>query len=133
MSQDENSRLQYFISVKGRILVATFVGSVEFSTIDILANCKAEIAETEDIGFVILYFRDVETVSGDGIGSLTKMQIEIRTRSCDLNICSLKPNIKEKLLNMGVIRVSELSNNLPEALTASVSALANKEKLRSCS
>jgi anti-anti-sigma regulatory factor len=98
----------------------------------ILTKVKAEIAEIKGIAFVILYFRDVEAVSGDAIGIFTKMQIEIRGRSCELNICSLKPKIKEKLLNMGVIRVSELSNNLPEALTISLAALACKDKLRSC-
>jgi anti-anti-sigma regulatory factor len=126
----ESSSLQYFIADKTPILIVTFVGPMEFSAVDTLTKCKAEIAKFQDIKFILLYFRDVETVSGDAVGVFAQMQAEIRGRYCELNICSLRPKIREKLLNMGVIRTGELSNNMREALLAFVPASAGGTNFR---
>ena len=116
MSQDEKLQLQYFVAEKPPVLIVTFVGDMVFSTTTILSKCRTDIGALADFKFVILNFRDVEMVSGDAISVLTQMQIDVRSRGCELRLVSLKPDIKQKLLNMGTIRKPELANNMRDAL-----------------
>jgi len=123
MSQDESSRdesvsFQYFLADKKPTLIVTFVGSFDFFAVEALLKCKDEITNISGIKFVVFHFRDVDRITGDAIGVFTKMQIELRSRSCELSICSLRPPLRQKLINMGVVRLAELSNNLREALLA---------------
>ena len=133
MSQNGDPCFQYFLADKKPILVITLVGRLNFVAVQALLNCKADInklSANSGVKFVVFYCRDVEAVTGDAIGVFTQIQIEIRARSWDLNICSLRPEIKEKLINMGVVRKSELSDNMREALLAFVPATAGGTKLR---
>lgn len=123
MSQYENlnSGFQYLLALNKPLLIVTFIGDMDQSTVEIMASCRKEVAETPDIKFVIFNFRDVSNVNGESIAALTQMQIDIRSRGCELRISSLKPAIRDKLLKMGVIRSSELANNLREGLLSMVS------------
>jgi len=114
-------------------LVVTMVGRLNFLAVQTLLSCKAEInrlSQNECIKFVVFYCRDVDVITGDAISVLTQMQVEIRARGCGLNICSLKPEVKEKLVNMGVVRRHELTDNMRDALLAFVPVAAGGTKLR---
>jgi len=129
MSQYENlnSGFQYLLAHNKPLLIVTFIGDMDQSTVQPLNACRKEIADSADTKFVILNFRDVGNINGESISSLTQMQIEIRGRGCDLRISSMKPAIRDKLLKMGVIRSSELANNLREALLSMVNAKTHKK------
>ena len=123
MSQEDVSAgFQYFLSNNKPVLIVTFVGDIDHSTMEIMTKCRNEVKATQGLKFVVLNFRDVDNINGDVISVITQMQLDIRSKQCDLRISSLKPNIKEKLLKMGVIRATELSNNLREALLSLIQA-----------
>lgn len=133
MSLNGELCFQYFLSDKRPILVVTMVGRLNFLAVQALLSCKAEInklSHHDDIKFVVFYCRDVEVITGDAISVLTQIQAEIRSRGCSLNICSLKPDVKEKLTNMGVVRRNELSDNMRDALMAFVPVSAGGTRLR---
>lgn len=133
MSQNGELCFQYFLSDKRPILVVTMVGRMNFLAVQTLLSCKAEInklSHGEGIKFVVFYFRDVEAITGDAISVLTQIQKEIRARDCALNLCSLRPDIKEKLVNMGVVRRNELSDNMRDALLAFVPVAAGGTRLK---
>lgn len=109
-------------------MVVTLVGKMDSSAVDELLRCKAEIAKFHGSKFILFYCREVDTISGDAIGAFTQIQLEIRARHWEVNICSLRPTIKEKLLNMGVVRAKELSNNMREALLGFLTASAGGTK-----
>ena len=114
---EEELNLQYFLSNKGRILVVTFVGNMDSASIQTIEKCTSEILQMKDIKFVIFYFRDTKKIMMEALTQLTIMQKEVR-KSCELQICSLSPDIREKLSKNGVIRSKELTNNLADALAA---------------
>jgi anti-anti-sigma regulatory factor len=97
------------------ILVVTFAGAMAPSSVQTLQRCREELAVAKLPEFVILYFRDVPTVSIDAVQILAQMQRDIRLK-CPLSICSLRPETRDKLLAMGILRQNEMSNNLQDAL-----------------
>lgn len=133
MSQNGDVCFQYYLSDKSPILVITMLGKLNSSAVKTLTECKAEInkfAGKSGIKFVVFYCRDVDMINGDAVSVFTQMQIEIRARSWELSICSLRPDIKEKLIGMGVVRKTELSENMREALLGFIPVSAGGSKLR---
>lgn len=116
MSEDELN-LQYFLSRKGPILVVTFVGDMNVPSIQAIEKCTSEISATELVKFVILYFRDTKRIALEAIPYLATMQKEVRKKG-ELQICSMHPEMREKLSKHGIIRANENTNNLAEALSA---------------
>ena len=113
---DEITEFSYFLSDKKPILVVTFVGPMRLQSVPDLMKCCEEIKALDGIKFVILYFRDVSVIAGEAITILTQIQVAIRAKHCHLVLCSLKPFIREKLMNMGTIRQSEIKDNLQSAI-----------------
>lgn len=112
---DSTLEFQYLIAASPPFLVVSFVGQMNKDHLNKMEQCEREIFTHENLKYIILYFRDVPNVTMDAIPFLTSLQMKIRT-SRQLKICSLKPELKEKLNKLGVIRASELCNNLQEAL-----------------
>lgn len=125
MSNSEKTDLgfQYFIAPKKPALIVTFVGDMDQSAIQKMNECRSEItALSSDAKFAIFNFRDVGNVNGEVIAVITQIQIDLRARGLDLRISSINPTTRDKLLKMGVIRSSELANNLKEALISLLQA-----------
>lgn len=109
-------RFQYFVAVKGSIVIVTLVGDLNADAVDSLKKCKSEIERHTLAKLVILYFRDVEGASGESISILAQIQNEARSRSCIIRVSSILPKLKEKLINADAIRLGETANNLRDAL-----------------
>jgi len=86
-----------------------------------------EIPELEELmGFllekpqpsVIFSFRDVVSFLPGAHSSFAKIQSSLRKAGKLLALCSFKPEIKNALLLAGVIRESEIFNNIPECWQA---------------
>lgn len=119
----------YFVSTQGPVAIVTFVGDLNSSAVEMLGKCRIELVAVK-VKFLVFYFRDVETITGDSIQSLTQIQLDARGRELEIRMTSIKPNIKEKLLKMGVVRGDELANNLRDALMAFVPAAAGGTRLK---
>jgi anti-anti-sigma regulatory factor len=93
----------------------SLVGSWDKDSVDKLAACEAELSKHKDTKFVILYFREVPSMTLDAISFLTAFQKRIRDKYT-LRICSLHPELRQKLSKMGVVRGMELTDNLQTTL-----------------
>lgn len=114
MAEDSNE-FQYFVAANAPFLVASFVGRIDKDSLEKIEKCEREMNSHEKIKYVILYFREVPTVNLEAIAALTSLQRRIREKY-ELRICSLKPDLKEKLIKLGVVRGLELADNLQATL-----------------
>lgn len=117
-SQDENNDPQgfhYLISSKGPVVIVTFVGELKNNCTPVLEACQAEVLAYDSAKYFILYLRDVPNISGDAITGFTQFQKMIRAKG-QLRLSSVNPILREKLTKMGVVRNSEIVENLRVAL-----------------
>ena len=105
---------QYFISTNTPFAVVTFVGEMNKEASELLNECEQKI---QDISakFYILYFRDVTGIAMESIPFLASLQQKLRAKG-ELRLCSLRPDVKDKLTKMGVVRGKELTDNLKATL-----------------
>ena len=112
----DQKSFNYTLSHKNRMLVVSFCGEMSSVVGPGLDACRIEILSKENLKCVVLYFQDVPGVSPEAIAVLAQMQREIRSRGLELRLCSLKENLREKLVRMGVIRSLEVAEDLRAAL-----------------
>lgn len=117
MAMDGNdTEFEFFISEKNAFLVVSFIGSLDTKAMDKLSALQSEILSKPQARNIILNFRDATNISGDAIQFLTYLQRDIRVKPAELRICGLNPFFKEKLGKLGILRASELVDNLNIAI-----------------
>jgi anti-anti-sigma regulatory factor len=114
--ENSTSEFQYFVAANAPFLVVSFVGRIDKDCLDKLEKAEAEMNSQENLKYIILYFREVPNVSLEAISALTGMQRRIREKY-QLRICSLRPDLKQRLIRMGVVRGLELTDNLQSTLS----------------
>lgn len=112
---DSNSEFNYLIATNASFMVISFVGPLNKDSLPKLDACEREASTKEGIKFAVLYFRDTPNITSDAVPFLTNFQMKLRGKH-ELKVCSLRPELKEKLAKLGVIRGMELSDNLQDAL-----------------
>jgi hypothetical protein len=83
---------------------------------------------------VIISFRDVTQFLPGAHSTWTKVQSGVRKSGKLLTVCSFRPEIKNLLLQAGVIRESEIFNNIPDcwqALKVRLSDVISKSEVES--
>jgi anti-anti-sigma regulatory factor len=113
--ENSTSEFQYFVAANAPFLVVSFVGRIDKDCLDKLEKAEAEMNSQENLKYIILYFREVPNVSLEAISALTGMQRRIREKY-QLRICSLRPDLKQRLIRMGVVRGLELTDNLQSTI-----------------
>lgn len=113
--EDKKTEFQYFVAANAPFLVVSFVGPIDKHSLEKLEKCETEMNLHDNLKFIILYFRDVSNVTTEAIPALTSMQKRIREKH-QLRICSLNPDLKQKLIKLGVVRGLELTDNLQVTL-----------------
>lgn len=113
--ENSTSEFQYFVAASAPFLVVSFVGRIDKDSLEKLEKAEAEMNSQENLKYVILYFREVPNVSLEAISALTGIQRRIREKY-QLRVCSLKPDLKQRLIRMGVVRGLELTDNLQTTL-----------------
>ena len=113
-SETAQTDFQFLISAKGRAVLVTLIGEMKNSSLAKLEECQREVLKDGNLNYFVFYFRDVPNVTIDAIPFLTQFQKNIRLKG-ELRICSLRPELKDKLIKLGVVRSAELVNNLQSA------------------
>lgn len=116
MSTEDRVEFDYFISEKNEFLVVSFLGKIDNNCLDKLSNLKQEILSKEQVKFVVLNFRDSIDIVGEAIQAFTHFQKDIRAKPAELRVCGLNPNIKDKLIRLGLLRGNEIVDNLNVAI-----------------
>lgn len=107
--------LTYFISERNAIVVVSFVGSLNRSTLCMMPKIIEEI-HSRRAKMIIINAHDLIEVEPVAVKPLHELQECIRDLPSELRICFLNPKLKSMLLEMRAIKVDEIKDNLLEAV-----------------
>lgn len=110
------SDFKYFVSSKGAFLVASLVGLLNDQHAELMQPLLTEVHDNTSALIFIFNFRDLGEIDGDAVSMLAQIQKDIRSKPAEVRLCGLRPELKAKLLNRGVIRTSEIYDNLQVAI-----------------
>ena len=116
MSNSEEKGFNYFVSSKSIYMVVSLVGQLSDTAPDSLQPLQTEVRDNTTATVFIFNFRDLVEISGEAVPVLAQIQKDIRTKSGEVRLCGLRPELKAKLLAKGVIRTSEIFDNLQTAI-----------------
>jgi anti-anti-sigma regulatory factor len=111
------SELTYFIAEKHGILVVSLVGAISKASEEVLKKCVDEI-EKSQARSVVLNFLGVDRVEKPGIPEFTRLQLLVRRKPAELRVCFLRPTVAAFLNDAGVLRPTEVSQGLKEAIVS---------------
>lgn len=117
MSEKRSPEFRYQLSGNYSVLVVHLFGEMNSESAPQLLRCLEEILSQEHVNFVIFSFSNVTLIGGDAVQTLAHIQRQIRTKA-SLRICAMKPQHKEKLTKLGVIRSLELANSLKDGINS---------------
>lgn len=107
--------LNFFISEKNSVVVASLAGALSKDTKGVIEECKQQILNI-DAKHVILCFQDATHIDFIGAEALAQLQKSIRGIPAQLQLCMLPPQIKKLLFERGLIRREEIVGTLVQAL-----------------
>lgn len=108
------SEFTYIFGEKDDLLIILLQGKITSKDVSLLDQCANEILE-KNHKIVLFFFRDLLSFIPAAHPSFAKIQKTLREKNKLLGMCSLKPDLKMVLLQEGIIRESEIFNNLPDA------------------
>lgn len=121
----------YVLGEKDTVLLVILTGKITGRETELLEAMTEEISKkTQPI--VIFSLRDLESFMPGGFIQFAKLQKGLRDQKRLIGIASLRPEIKKTLLMAGIIRESEIFNNIPEAWKK-LSSLLENQKLNKAS
>lgn len=115
MSEKGSTDFRYQLSGNYSVLVVHLFGEMNSKSAPQIGRCLEEISPQPHVKFVIFSFSNVTHINGDAVQALAQMQRDIRSKSA-LRICGMKPELKEKLTRLGVIRSLEMVDSLREGI-----------------
>ena len=104
----------YVFGEKGELLIVLFCGKMTGRSVEALERCEAELYQKPH-QIILFSFRDVKGVMPAVHIALARIQKELRAKDKFIGLCSLHPEMKSSLLMSGIIRESEIYNNIAEA------------------
>jgi anti-anti-sigma regulatory factor len=102
---------------KENIIIILFIGQIRSQEVSDLEQLLVALIEKPQTS-IILSFRDVTQFMPGAHGAFARIQTSLRKAGKLLAMASLKPEIKSALLSAGVLRESEVFNNIPESWQA---------------
>lgn len=109
--------MNYKITSQSGISVVTFQGGIEKGDKEALTQCAQDLL-TDDVKSVVLFFKEVDNIDNIALRDLTLLQHNIRQKNIPIRLTVSNNMIKTLLIDKGVVRTSELSNTISEAILA---------------
>jgi anti-anti-sigma regulatory factor len=113
----DNSAFKYVLGEKDDLLLILLCGKIGAKEVPILEECELT-SKDKPQPIVIISFRDLDSLNPGAHSAIAKFQKTIRDSGKILGLCSIKPEVKTLLLSSGIIRESEIFNNIPDAWKA---------------
>lgn len=117
MDEKNSTEFRYQLSGNHSVLVVHLFGEMNDRSAPQISRCLEEISSQPHVRFVVISFSNVTQINGDAIQALVQMQKAIRSKAA-LKICAMKPEHKEKLTRLGVIRSLEIADSLREGIAS---------------
>ena len=95
--------------------VITLTGRITKDAKDNLETCTQEVINSKSKTF-ILFFNDVPYVENTVLRELTILQQEIRKKKVELYLVGLGLEVKQQLIDKGIIRIGEIRKSLEEVV-----------------
>ena len=127
-AKKEISNFDFNIVDGQALIILNLVGSIDFDKIEKFRSIVKAVSEYKTAKFVIIDMTKVDGVDSKMIFDFARMQKEIRDMKIPLRICSIKSNLKKKLYDRGVIRDSEISENLTIAVRSLLAKIRDERK-----
>lgn len=118
MSQNEN--FEFFISKKNFVLVVAFSGSLNAQALPQFEKCRQALTEDKAIRFIAIDLTNLESLSTDAVSPFVQMQKNLRDSKIEFRISGMNETLKEKLLNLGVLRSQEIAKSLKDSLETGI-------------
>ncbi len=115
-NQDSSQNgFSYLIAEKNGLLAISLIGPLTSPNQSQLNECIREVTNQEFL-VAVVNFRDVDAVDGQGVQFLAHLQKTLRKKSPELGLCGLNLVLRDRLAKSGLIRFSEIYNNMRDAL-----------------
>ena len=114
MAQAET--LEYSVTIHNPMIVILFSGTFNVSCVETLEQCKGEALVVKEVTHVIVDFTNVKNFTLEGVPAFVQFQKSMRVRNLHLRLSGLSDELRVKLVRLGVIRQSEVSPSLKDAL-----------------
>lgn len=102
---------------KEDIVIVLFIGQIRSQEVEELENLLVTLIEKPQPS-IIFSFRDVTQFLPAAQSVFARIQTSLRKAGKLLALSSIKPDIKAALIQAGVLRESEVFNNIPESWQA---------------
>ena len=113
---ESTTSLQYFIAEKNAVMIVSWIGEFSYETSGIIEKCREDLSKSP-AKWIILNLRDLKpTMDKITVPIFARLEKSIREKPAVLRLTSVHPDLKNFLLQQGVLRPEELTNNLAEAL-----------------
>jgi anti-anti-sigma regulatory factor len=110
------SSLQYFIAEKNAVMIISWIGEFSHETSGVIEKCREDVGNST-AKWVILNLRDLKpSMDKITVPIFARLQKTVREKPAILRLTSVHPELRGFLLQQGVLRPDELTNNLAEAL-----------------
>lgn len=117
----------FFVAERDAFMVVGFRENPLHTCVEDFENLITDVLGKSRIKTVVFNFQNVSDMHFDAVSLFAKFQLELRNRKSFIRICCLRDEMKNKLLNKGVIRHAEIFGSLEEALR---SAAGEVKKLK---
>ena len=129
-AEKQGSDFKIVTGEKEDIMIVLFIGQIRSQEVAELETLLATLIEKPQTS-IIISFRDVTQFLPAAHGAFTKIQTSLRKAGKLLALASFRPEIKAALLQAGVLRESEIFNNIPESWQAIKVKLQDSEVVSS--
>ncbi|UOF02499.1 STAS domain-containing protein [Bdellovibrio reynosensis] len=120
----EQKSFQYSFAQKNGMIVVSLSGEMNGFVLPALEACRHELFSKEDVRQVILFFQGVPEISSDAVPWIAQIQRDIRLRKAEVRLVALNSSCKERFIKMGVVRGTEVTEDLKSALMSFVKVAA---------
>jgi anti-anti-sigma factor len=108
------SEFKYVMGEKEDVIILLFYGHLDRDNIPFLEQLEGQL-KTKAQPFIIFNLRDLKEMTPAVHTNFARLQKSLRDAKKHIALCGIHPDVKRLLTITGIIRESEVFNNIPDA------------------
>ncbi|MGE0526955.1 MAG: STAS domain-containing protein [Bdellovibrionales bacterium] len=113
---EERKEFSYILVGNDAVVIANLTGELQARAAPAVETFKDEILGRDAARVVILNFSEVTAINGDVIPCVAQLLKSVRSKPAELRLCSLSPEVKDKLNRYGLLRSIEVAEDIKRAI-----------------